>query len=174
MIAAAVRRLHALLVRGLEALLVALFVLLTADVLWGVVSRYVLGAQSRWTEELATYLLIWVSLLGASVAYAEGGHLGIDYLVDKFQASARRAAAVSVEVLVAVFALTALVHGGWVLVAKTLESGQMSPSLGIEVGYLYLAVPISGAFIVVFCAERLMRIFSGQELEPQGPPATDA
>ena len=46
------------LVRVLEWLTIVLFAALVLDVLWGVVSRYVLGTQSRWTEELAIYLLV--------------------------------------------------------------------------------------------------------------------
>ena len=166
---AGVQRVHGVLVRALELVLVALFVLLTLDVLWGVFSRYVLGAQSRWTEELAIYSLVWISLLGASVTYGENGHLGVDYFANKLEPSARRVAAISVEILVGFFAAFALVYGGWVLVTKTLESGQVAPSLNIKTGYLYLAVPISGVFFLTFCIEHLARLFAG---EP--PPSESA
>ncbi|HMS67214.1 MAG TPA: TRAP transporter small permease subunit, partial [Saprospiraceae bacterium] len=33
---------------------------MTLDVLYGVVTRYVFGAQASWTEELARFLLIWI------------------------------------------------------------------------------------------------------------------
>ncbi len=50
------------IVRGLEWFIIALFALLVLDVLWGVFSRYVPGIRpSDWTEELAVYLLVWVS-----------------------------------------------------------------------------------------------------------------
>jgi TRAP-type mannitol/chloroaromatic compound transport system permease small subunit len=104
------------LVKGLEWFLIAAFLLLTLDVLWGVFSRYLLGAQSRWTEELAIYLLVWISLLGASVTYAERGHLGVDYFVGKLDPSAQRVGAVAVELLVLAFAGFALIYGGYALV----------------------------------------------------------
>ena len=75
--------------RSLELAVILLVTALVLDVLWGVFSRYVLGAQSRWTEELATTLLIWVSLLGASVACGSKSHLGVDYFTQKLDPRAK-------------------------------------------------------------------------------------
>ncbi len=161
MIWARARGMKCALVRLLEGGLILAFAVLTLDVLWGVVSRYVLGGQSRWTEELAIYLLIWIALLGAPVAYAEKAHLGVDYLVGKMHPAAQRFAAVSAEIIVGCFAGVALVHGGWLLMTKTLATGQMSPALGIPMGYVYAATPVSGAFFVLFVASNLMRLVSG-------------
>jgi TRAP-type C4-dicarboxylate transport system permease small subunit len=155
-------RVHGLLVKLLEKFLVFAFILLTLDVLWGVFSRYVLGAQSPWTEELAIYLLVWVSLLGASVTYGEKGHLGVDYFVGKFDPAAQKVAAIAVEVLVLIFGGFALCYGGYELVVRTLESDQVSPSLGVPVGYLYLAAPISGVFFVMFSIESLLELLTGR------------
>jgi len=167
MVWAHVRRMKSALVRLLEVVLIAAFAVLTLDVLWGVISRYVLGEQSRWTEELAIYLLIWIALLGAPVAYAEKAHLGVDYLVGKMHATAQRATAVSVEIIVGCFAAVALVHGGWLLMTKTLAAGQMSPALSIPMGYVYAATPISGAFFILFVVGNLIRLVSGQPDEGQ-------
>jgi TRAP-type C4-dicarboxylate transport system permease small subunit len=146
--------------RWLHAFLSAGFAALTVDVLWGVFSRYVLGHQSRWTEELALYLLVWVSLLGASAAYAEGSHLGVDYLVGKLDPAARHLAAISVELLVIFFAAFVLLYGGAELAFKTLQSDQLSPALGVPMGYVYLAAPVSGVLFVLFSLENLARLWS--------------
>ena len=159
------RRLRGGLVRGLEIFLVLSFAVLTVDVLWGVFSRYVLGAQSRWTEELAIYLLVWISLLGAAVTYGERGHLGVDYFVGKMVPEAQRAAAFAVELLVAFFAVFALMMGGWVLITKTLESGQVSPALDVPMGYLYFSAPVSGFFFLLFAIEHLIEIVAGVPTE---------
>ena len=149
-------KLWAALVNGLQWLTVVLFALLTLDVLWGVVSRYVLGSQSRWTEEFAIYALVWVSMLGAALMFRERGHLGVDYFVGKLDPSARRLAAVIAEIAVMVFAGFLLVYGGFMLVSETLKSGQVTPAMGWKVGYLYSVVPLSGLFIVAFSIEHLV------------------
>ena len=142
--------------RTLEWLTIVLFAVLTFDVIWGVFSRYVLGAQSRWTEELAVYLLIWVSLLGAALMFRERGHLGVDYFVGKLDPSARRLAAIVAEISIILFAGFALVVGGFALVWENLEKGQVTPAMGWKVGYLYTVVPLSGVFIVAFAIEHLI------------------
>jgi len=152
--------LKAALVRLLEWIVIVVVAALVLDVLWGVFSRFVLRSPSRWTEEVATILLIWVSLLGAAVAFGRNEHLGIDYLAKKFDPSARRLMALVVQAVVAVFAAAVLIYGGYVLVSETLRAGQLTSALGIRQGHVYLAVPISGVFILLFCLERIVELIA--------------
>lgn len=146
------------IVRGLEWFTIALFAALVLDVLWGVVSRYIPGIRpSSWTEELAVYLLVWVSLFGAAITYRGYGHLGVDYLVVKLDASARRLVAVLVELTTLAFAGFALCYGGWRLVADTLAGNQLTPVLQWKIGYLYSAVPLSGLFFCAFAIEHILK-----------------
>lgn len=154
--------------RGLEWFTIVLFALLTLDVLWGVISRYVPGIRpSDWTEELAVYLLVWVSLFGAAITYRAYGHLGVDYFVAKLDPSAQRLVAVIVEIAALIFAGFALCYGGWRLVADTLGANQLTPVLQWKIGYLYSAVPLSGLFFCAFAIEHLIK------LEPAGSHATE-
>lgn len=147
--------------KALEIVLVAGMAVLVIDVLWGVFSRYALGEQTRWTEELAVYLLVWISLLGAALTFREKGHLGVDYFVGKMDPSARRLSAIFVEVIVFAFAAFALVHGGWNLVERTIASGQVLPALNLPMGYVYSVVPISGAIFCLFAVEHMVGYLSG-------------
>lgn len=154
-------------VRLLEVLTTALFAALVFDVLWGVVSRYWPGIPpSDWTEELGIYLLAWVSLLGSALTYRARGHLGLDYFILRFDPAAQRWTAVAIELCVLVFAGFGLCYGGYRLVSDTLASGQLSPVLQWNVGYLYASVPISGLFFAAFSIEHL--------LEPEAPTSADA
>lgn len=147
----------------LEQAVVLLVAALVLDVLWGVCSRFVLEAPSRWTEEVATFLLIWVALLGAAVAFCRDQHLGLDYFVKKLDIQAQRVVAVLGQCLVLVFSSSAMVLGGYILVSETLASGQVTPSLGVKMGYVYLAVPVSGVFINIFCIERILEIIAARD-----------
>ena len=145
----------------LEWVLMAAVAVLTLDVLWGVFSRYFLGEQSRWTEELARMLLIWVSLLGTSVAFGAKAHLGVDFFVGLMDPGARRLTRVMVDLIVILFAVSVMVWGGGRLVAETLRLGQMMMAIHIPKGYVYLAVPISGAFITLFAVESILETLLG-------------
>ena len=56
-----------------------------------------------------------------------------------------------------------MVIGGTDLVISTLKLGQLSPALGIKIGYVYLAIPISGFFLVLYSViglvERIVELF---------------
>jgi TRAP-type C4-dicarboxylate transport system permease small subunit len=156
-------------VRLLEASVMVLMATLVLVVLWGILSRYLPGIRpSDWTEELAIYLLVWLSLLGAALAYRSHAHLGVDYFVGRLDAAARQVAAVVVELVVFGFSVFALVLGGWRLVAETLASHQTTPVLQWAAGYLYLAAPLSGVFFCAFAVEHLLRrsAFGGER--PRG------
>ena len=144
---------------GLETLVAAVMGILVLDVTWQVFTRFVLRDPSSWTEELATFLLIWVGLLGASVALNRGAHLGIDFLVLKLSPQRRLYTELFVYACIAAFSLAVLVVGGAVLVARTLSLQQTSPALGLPMGYVYLALPISGFFLTLYSIEFLaMRV----------------
>lgn len=160
-------QLHKGLVRTLEIVLIFLMATLVIDVLWGVFSRHLMpGGQSSWTEELARFLLVWVSLLGASLAFEKHGHLGVDYFVGKFDPTGRKILRLTSFAIVLFFAVGILIAGGWVLVSRTLELGQLTPALGLKKGYVYLAVPISGLFVALFTLGHIAEELKRQEEEP--------
>ena len=64
----------------LEWALAILLGSMTIVVLWGVLTRYAMGSQSSWTDELARFFLIWVGILGAAYASGRNMHIAIDLL----------------------------------------------------------------------------------------------
>ena len=140
----------------LELLLIVAVALLVLDVVWGVFTRYAMGQQANWTEELARFLLIWVTLLGGAVAFGNKGHLGVDYFVGKLHMDARKTMAVIGHLIVLFFAIAIFLYGGSRVVSDALAMEQMTPALGWRMGYVYLALPISGAFMVLYTVENLL------------------
>ena len=131
-------------------LLAGLMGLSVLNVVWQVFSRYVLKNPSAYTEELARFLLIWIGLLGAAYAVGRGMHLAIDLLPQALHGQARRRLDQVIAMIVMIFAATVLVWGGSKLVWMTLYLGQNSAAMRIPLGYVYLAVPISGALMIYY------------------------
>lgn len=156
--------------RLLETLVMVVVAVLVLDVLLQVFTRFVLNKPSSWTEELAVFMLIWVSLLGAAVALGRGAHLGIDYFVGKLPERVRLATEVFVFFCVAAFSFLVMVLGGIDLVRSTLELGQPSPALNVQMGHVYLAVPISGFFLTLYAVialvERLRTLLGRDTTQP--------
>jgi len=144
------------LCRLLEAALILAVGVLVLDVLWGVFTRYALAEQAKWTEELARFLLIWISLLGGAVAFGEKAHLGVDYFVGKFDPTARKLTTIWGQLVVLFFAVTVFMIGGTRVVADALQMEQMTPALGWKMGHVYLALPIAGVFMILFTVEQLL------------------
>ena len=161
---------------SLELLVTVAMTVLVLDVVWQVITRFVIKDPSTWTEELATYLMIWVAMLGASVALYRGAHLGIDYFVGKLSARARLYTEVFVFFLIGAFSLSVMLVGGIGLVKDFLELGQPSPAMGVEMGYVYLALPISGFFLTLYSIELVIgKIVALVKHRPDGPhPGTEA
>jgi len=153
-----------------EIIVCLILAFLVLDVLWGVFTRFVINEQSRWTEEVAIYLLIWVSLLGASITYADNGHLGVDYLVHKWDPMTRKIGQGVVHVIVLLFSSYGLLYGGFELVNETRNAGQISPAIGISMAIVYSAVPISGALFVLFAIYSLLNL--GNDTSGDAPAET--
>ena len=121
-----------------------------ANVLWQVFTRFVLANPSSYTEELARYLLIWIGLIGAAYASGRQLHLAIDLLPRAVSGWTSIALQVLIRVIVAGFAVAVLMYGGVHLVRITLSLGQTSAALRIPIGWVYMALPISGVLIAWF------------------------
>ncbi len=139
--------------KTLETLTAAAMALLVIVVAWQVITRFILNNPSSWTEELAIYMMIWVGLLGAAVALNRKAHLGIDYFVGKLKIKFRLYVELLVYLCIAAFAILVLLIGGYNIVTFYLSEPQLSPALGINVAYVYLAIPISGFFISFYSIE---------------------
>jgi TRAP-type C4-dicarboxylate transport system permease small subunit len=141
--------------RALAGLLAALLALMVASVTWQVISRYLLGNPSGWTEELARFLLIWIGLFGGALAYHRRLHLGLDLLADRLDGAALAWQRRAVDTCVLIFAVSILIIGGSSLVGLTYELAQYSPALGLPMSFVYLSLPFSGLLIAISAIEAL-------------------
>ncbi len=131
-------------------ILIFLMVLMVVDVVWQVFTRFILRYPSSVTEEIATFLLIWVGLLGAAYALHEKAHLGIDLISSRLSGKNRRYSSIFTYCTIVVIAISVFVAGGSRLVYITLKLEQVSPALQIKMGYIYSVIPISGLLMVFY------------------------
>lgn len=130
--------------------LIIMMALLVIDVTWQVTTRFVLPQPSSFTEELARFLLIWISLIGGAYAYRLNSHLGFDLLVRKLPVSKAKLVQKFCCLLVAIFAIAVLIVGGINLVEMTWSLGQHSPVLNVPMAFIYLVIPISGVLFLLY------------------------
>ncbi|MCM0640560.1 TRAP transporter small permease [Cellulomonas wangsupingiae] len=140
---------------------VVLFAVLVVDVTWQVFTRQVLDQPSTWSEELAKYLFIWLGLFASALVFGERGHIAVDFAVKKLPAKVQVAVAVLVQLSILVFTALVLIWGGLRVVDLAWE--QNLTGLPVNVGPLYLALPISGVLIALYTVYHLVRILTGAE-----------
>jgi TRAP-type C4-dicarboxylate transport system permease small subunit len=140
---------------------VGLFAVLVLVVVWQVFTRQVLSAPSTWSEELAKYIFIWLGLFGAALVFGERGHIAIDAVVRKLPQRWQRWNAVLGQVVIGAFAALVLVYGGWQV--SELAWNQNLPGLPLNVGWLYLALPLSGVLVLFYTAYHLVAVVRGVE-----------
>ena len=134
--------------KGLELSLIFLMAFLVVDVLWQVLSRYILVSPSSVTDELAGYLLIWVGLLGAAYVSGKNEHLAIDLLLQHIRPSRRKLLRLFIFLIVFLFAVFVLIVGGTWLA-----------SLEINLGYVYLALPLGGLLTAYYAVDNAITLF---------------
>ena len=130
--------------------LALLMAIMTLDVLWGVFTRYAIGAQASWSEELARFLLIWIGILGAAYASGQNMHLAIDLVSPKLSKASNRWLNLFIRGLIIAFALFVLVIGGTRLIYISQVLGQLSPALRVPMSVVYAVVPLSGLLIIYY------------------------
>ena len=134
----------------LERVLVFIMAVMVINVLWQVGSRFLLQSPSSFTDELARYLLIWLSILGASYVTGKRMHLSIDLLSQRIKPEKRAGLNAIIYSIVALFALLAMVVGGSRLVYVVSLLGQTSPALEVPLAAVYIVLPLGGIIIIYY------------------------
>src|SRR5215211_4383948 len=104
-----------LLRRGLEYLCAGLLFIVVAIVFTNVFGRYFFRTPLRWSDEVAQFLFLWLSYLGALAALMGGRHYSFPNLIDLLPTKWRLAAKTISDLLV-VAMLGVLVWTGALLV----------------------------------------------------------
>lgn len=132
----------------LEFICCTLLALMTILVTWQVVSRYVLNNPSTITEELVLFSFVWMGLLGGAYLFGKNEHMAMTFLFDKLSEKNQIKVRIFFELVIMAFAVFILIFGGYNM--SKLSMGQLSSSLQIPMGYIYLALPLSGITTVIY------------------------
>lgn len=132
----------------LEFICCSLLALMTIFATWQVASRYIFNKPSTVTEELVLICFVWMGLLGAAYIFGKQEHMRMSFLVDKLSERNQTKVKIFSEIVVILFAALVLVFGGFKM--SQLSMGQISSSLQIPMGYIYLALPLSGVITIVY------------------------
>lgn len=137
--------------RGLQWLLTFLIAILILPVTMQVVARYSDSVPNYiWTEEMARMCLIWIIMLGASVAVRDGTHFDVDVLPHPKTALGLALSRIVVHTAIFLVALIFLAFG-WRFTQFGYD--QSSELTGINMATIHVAWPVAGFTWVLFTLE---------------------
>lgn len=99
----------------------------------------------QWTTEFSRFTVIWIVMLGAAIGLHKGAHMAID--VSGFLPAPWRRSVRSLGYLTGIAFLAVLTWQGFQLSMGTMR--QISPALGLPMGYAYLAIPAGAGLMTV-------------------------
>jgi TRAP-type C4-dicarboxylate transport system permease small subunit len=116
-------------------LLIAVFLAIMVVLVFGnVVLRYAFNSGITVSEELARWLFVWLTFLGAIIALREHGHLGVDSLVRRLPVAAKKACFIVSQLLMLLVTWLLLI-GSW---EQTMINWSVTaPASGLSVGWFY-------------------------------------
>lgn len=147
------RRLNDVLERTALAAVVVMMAAMSVVIFAQAAGRYALDFSLTWSEELARFLMVWVSMLGGAVAARRRLHVGFEALVGLLPARLARTVRVAgLGIALGVFG----VMGWYGFVLARFNMRQSSAALEWPMGVPYAAVPVGSALLVLFLLEALL------------------
>lgn len=162
------RKVRSILDKIMRVFNAAVFAILTLLTVWQVFTRYLLHNPSTWSEEMASYLFAWVTLLGAAYVFGKREHMNIPVVVDLLPKKAQHVLAIVNEIIIFIFAVIVMIYGG--ISITTLTMGQASSSLPFQMGVFYFAIPLAGVFTAIYSILNIYDLIKGN---PIGTPSQD-
>jgi len=151
----------AVVVQLYKLLLIVLVVAMFLVVGLNVFSRYVLNASLGWADELARFLFIYVSLLGAVLAYQHNEHVSLDLVIEKIgNPGMQKIVRVFGQLLIVV----ALGFFTFYSLEVAISARNVSPALYIPMSIVYGVMPVSGLLMFVMAIFKLRPILQGRAI----------
>lgn len=139
-----------------------LLMIISVAVFIQVVNRYLIGASIPWTEELARYSFLWITFIGVSLGVKRNSHLSVDIIKNFLGKIPNNILSLVIHLIFLIFCIVVAVIG-FKVVGQMMEYGQRSPALGIEMGYVYLCVPVGLTLTSIRIVQKVARIIRGKE-----------
>lgn len=126
--------------------LILLLAAMACIVFANVALRYLTNDSLVWAEEVARYLMVWLTFLGAGQVLRFGGHIAIENLHDVLPGSWGRALRGLLVLVLLVFFCAMAWHGAMYASAMRFQT---TAATGISFAWVYMAIPIGFGLLAI-------------------------
>ncbi len=129
-----------------------------------IVSRVLFSAVG-WTEEVARFLLVWITFLAGTLAFQRGRHIAVTFAVDALPLPLRKLARLAALAIVLAFMVTLVVIGHSYM---QVQSFQKSAALRLSMTYVYAVIPLSAGIMAWYALVDMIEVLvHGQPITAQ-------
>ena len=136
---------------GVSVLCMVLILLL---VIAQVAMRYIFNSPLTWSEELAVFVMIWLTFIGSLICMRDKEHIEVTILVDHLPRPLQRIV-VAFSRLASVFFLLVVAYYGFELVMENMTV--TSPANKISMGMVYTIIPLSSLGMVFYLVKEIAK-----------------
>lgn len=127
-----------------------------------IVSRVLFSAVG-WTEEVARFLLVWITFMAGTLAFQRGRHIAVTFAITPLPKRLRQLARIIATLAVIAFTVALVVIGYRYM---QVQSFQKSASLRLSMTYVYAVIPLSAAIMCWYAVVDLFELLlDGDRLE---------
>ena len=134
------------LFKALEWFAIICMVVLTIIVFMDVILRYIFKQGFSWTQEVATLMLVWFSLIGMAIGVLERIHISIEMFTAKLPEKAIQVLECIDHILIAVFGGAMVYYG---LLIMNMTKLYTLPATKMPSSVLYVILPLSGLLVLI-------------------------
>lgn len=142
------QKFKAILNKIMETACSLIFALMIIVGTYQIVTRYVFSKPSTISEELLTYSFTWLAMLAAAYVFGKRDHMRMSFVADKVSPKGQIILSIFAEIATIVFTALVLLYGGVAITQLTMS--QITASLGIPMGYVYIIIPICGIITIIY------------------------
>lgn len=126
----------------LISLTLIMFVIVGSNVF----SRFVLNSSLGWADELSRFVFIWISFLGAVMAYGTDDHVGLNFVIAKIPSAKVQNFVNIISDILIMLVLAIITYYGYIV---AVSATNVSPALYIPMTLVYAVVPFSGFLMMI-------------------------
>ena len=131
---------------------------MTLVILYQVFMRYVLNDPPTWSEEIARFMMVWMTFLVAPIAYRHGMNVAIETLSSRIGGRIQWALQLVLNALILYF-MVRYAGEGIGLAERGLKSKAFT--IDVKLFWFYLIVPAGFCLLAVVSVENILRAVKG-------------
>lgn len=130
----------------------SMLLLMTLTILYQVFSRQILSSTPAWSEELSRVLFVWVAFLGIAYGFKEKLHIGVGLVVELLPEAIQTIIDLLAKITIIILGIIMIYYGSYFTL---LMMNSTMPGLRMPSSVMYVVIPITGFYIIMYGIELL-------------------